>query len=128
MTREDCAQACRSGIGVVGHQQSDVEHHRARSGHLCRARETGRRIDWAAVEFVAGVAEERTAQLVAAGTPELIAKLLVSSQMAIATGKMGTPTTAVKELDRSRANERSRVSVGASGGVGAVQTQSAMRH
>ena len=42
--------------------------------------------------------EERTAQLIAAGTPEFIAKLLVSSQMAIAQGKMGTPTTAVKEL------------------------------
>jgi NAD(P)H dehydrogenase (quinone) len=42
--------------------------------------------------------EERVAQLIAAGTPEPIAKLLVSSQMAIAQGKMGTPTTAVKEL------------------------------
>jgi len=42
--------------------------------------------------------DERVAQLIAAGTPEFIAKLLVSSQMAIAQGKMGTPTTAVKEL------------------------------
>jgi NAD(P)H dehydrogenase (quinone) len=42
--------------------------------------------------------EERTAQLIAGGTPEAIAKLLVSSQAAISQGKMGTPTTAVKEL------------------------------
>ena len=50
------------------------------------------------MEFVAVTPEERTAQLIAAGTPEPIAKLLVSSQMAISQGKMGTPTTAVKEL------------------------------
>ncbi len=42
--------------------------------------------------------EERTAQLIAAGTPEPIAKILISSQMAISQGKMGTPTDAVKEL------------------------------
>ena len=48
--------------------------------------------------YVPVTPEERTAQLIAAGTPEPIAKLLVSSQMAIAQGKMGTPTTAVKEL------------------------------
>jgi NAD(P)H dehydrogenase (quinone) len=42
--------------------------------------------------------EERSAQLIAAGTPEPIAKILISSQRAIAQGKMGTPTTAVQEL------------------------------
>jgi NAD(P)H dehydrogenase (quinone) len=50
------------------------------------------------VSFEAVTPEERVAQLIAAGTPEFIAKLLVSSQKAIAEGKMGTPTTAVKEL------------------------------
>src|ERR1700733_347517 len=50
------------------------------------------------VEFVAVTPEERTAQLIALGTPEPIAKLLVSSQVAISQGKMGTPTTAVKDL------------------------------
>lgn len=50
------------------------------------------------VEFVPVTPEERVAQLTAAGTPEAIAKILVSSQVAISQGKMGTPTTAVKEL------------------------------
>jgi hypothetical protein len=50
------------------------------------------------VSFEAVTPEERVAQLIAVGTPEFIAKLLVSSQLAIAQGKMGTPTTAVKEL------------------------------
>ena len=50
------------------------------------------------VEFVTVTPEERTAQLIALGTPEPIAKLLVSSQVAISQGKMGTPTTAVKDL------------------------------
>ena len=48
--------------------------------------------------FEAVTPDQRVAQLIAAGTPEFIAKLLVSSQMAIAQGQMGTPTTAVKEL------------------------------
>jgi NAD(P)H dehydrogenase (quinone) len=50
------------------------------------------------VEYTAVTPEERTAQLIAVGTPEFIAKLLVGSQVAISQGKMGTPTTAVKEL------------------------------
>ena len=50
------------------------------------------------VTYVAVDAAERTAQLIAAGTPEPIAKMLVSGQLAIAQGKMGTATTAVKEL------------------------------
>ncbi|HTR34667.1 MAG TPA: SDR family oxidoreductase [Bryobacteraceae bacterium] len=50
------------------------------------------------VEYVAVGPEERTQQLIALGTPEPIAKILVSSQIAIAQGKMGTATTAVQEL------------------------------
>ena len=41
------------------------------------------------VTYVPVSAEERTAQLIAAGTPEPIAKLIVSVQLAIAQGKMG---------------------------------------
>jgi NAD(P)H dehydrogenase (quinone) len=50
------------------------------------------------VEYVAVTPEERIAQMIAAGTPEPIAKIMVSSQVAISQGKMGVPTTAVKEL------------------------------
>ena len=50
------------------------------------------------VEYVPVTPDERAAQLIALGTPEPIAKMLVSGQLAVAQGKMGTPTTAVKEL------------------------------
>jgi NAD(P)H dehydrogenase (quinone) len=50
------------------------------------------------VNYVPVDAAERTAQLIALGTPEPIAKMLVSGQLAIAQGKIGAATTAVKEL------------------------------
>jgi NAD(P)H dehydrogenase (quinone) len=98
VTREDCAQAAVAALAssdtsnrtwnITGPDLVTYADLAKLAGEL-----TGK-----AVEYVAVTPEERTAQLVAAGTPEFIAKLLVSSQMAIATGKMGTPTTAVKEL------------------------------
>jgi NAD(P)H dehydrogenase (quinone) len=54
---------------------------------------TGRPVVYEAVDPAT-----RVAQLVALGTPEPIAKMLVSSQVAIAQGKMGTATTVVLEL------------------------------
>jgi len=98
VTREDCAQAAAAALA-----SSDSSN---KTWNI-----TGP--DWVTYSELAKVAseltgrpaifepvtpEERVAQLIAAGTPEFIAKLLVSSQMAIAQGKMGTPTTAVKEL------------------------------
>jgi NAD(P)H dehydrogenase (quinone) len=98
VTREDCAQAAAAALAsrdtnnktwnVTGPDLVTYAELAKLASEL-----TGR-----PVTFEAVTPEERAAQLIAAGTPEFIAKLLVSSQMAIALGKMGTPTTAVKEL------------------------------
>lgn len=98
VTREDCAQAAAAALAstdtssktwnITGPESVTYAELAKLAGEL-----TGR-----PVTFESVTPEERTAQLIAAGTPEFIAKLLVSSQMAIAQGKMGTPTTAVKEL------------------------------
>ena len=98
VTREDCAQAAAAAVASPDSSSKTwniAGPDLVTYADLARmaAEFTGR-----PVEFVAVTAEERTAQLIAAGTPEFIAKLLVSSQVAIAQGKMGTPTTAVKEL------------------------------
>jgi NAD(P)H dehydrogenase (quinone) len=98
VTREDCAQAAAAALA-----SSDTSNNTwnitgpdlVTYAELARlaSKLTGRPVIYESV-----TPEERTAQLIAAGTPEFIAKLLVSSQKAIAEGKMGTATTAVKEL------------------------------
>jgi NAD(P)H dehydrogenase (quinone) len=98
VTREDCAQAAAAALSssdtsnktwnITGPDSVTYAELAKLASEL-----TGRPVNFDPVTF-----EERTAQLIAAGTPEPIAKLLVSSQMAIAQGKMGAPTTAVREL------------------------------
>jgi NAD(P)H dehydrogenase (quinone) len=98
VTREDCARAAAAAL-----TSSDTNNRTwnitgpdlityAELAKLA-AELTGRPATYAPVEPA-----ERTAQLIAVGTPEPIAKMLVSGQMAIAQGKMGMPTTAVKDL------------------------------
>jgi NAD(P)H dehydrogenase (quinone) len=98
VTREDCAQAAAAALA-----SSDTNNKtwNITGPDLVTYAELARlasELTGRPVSFEAVTPEERIAQLIAAGTPEFIAKLLVSSQMAIALGKMGTPTTAVKEL------------------------------
>ncbi len=98
VTREDCAQASAAALAstdasnktwnITGPDLVTYEELAKLASEL-----TGRPVTYSVVE-----AAERTAQLIAVGTPEPIAKMLVSGQLAIAQGKMGTPTTAVKEL------------------------------
>jgi NAD(P)H dehydrogenase (quinone) len=98
VTREDCAQAAAAALtssdtsnktwNITG---PDVVTYADLASLASEV--TGRPVTYTPV-----TPEERTTQLIAAGTPEFIAKLLVSSQVAISQGKMGTPTTAVKEL------------------------------
>jgi NAD(P)H dehydrogenase (quinone) len=98
VTREDCAQAAAAALASTDESNRTwnitgpavVTY--AELAKLA-AELTGRPVTYAPVD-----AAERTAQLIAAGTPEPIAKMLVSGQMAIAQGKMGVATTAVKEL------------------------------
>jgi NAD(P)H dehydrogenase (quinone) len=98
VTREDCARAAAAALGsgdtsnrtwnIAGPDLVTYAELAKLAGEL-----TGR-----PVEYVAITPEERAAQLIGLGTPEPIAKMLVSGQLAIAQGKMGTPTTDVKEL------------------------------
>ncbi len=98
VTREDCAQAAAAALAssdtnnrtwnITGPDLIAYAELAKLASEL-----TGRRVTYSPVEPV-----ERTAQLIAVGTPEPIAKMLVSGQMAIAQGKMGMPTTAVKDL------------------------------
>lgn len=98
VTREDCAQAAAAALA-----SSDTSNRtwnitgpdQVTYGDLARM---ASELTGHAVVSESVSPEERTAQFVAAGTPEPIAKILVSSQLAIAQGAMGTPTTAVKEL------------------------------
>jgi len=98
VTREDCAQAAAAALASSENQSKtwditgpDLVTY-AELAKLATEL-TGQPVTYAPVE-----AEERTVQLIAVGTPEPIAKMLVSGQVAIAQGKMGTPTTAVKML------------------------------
>jgi len=98
VTREDCARAAAAALA-----SSDRSNHTwnitgpavVTFAELAKLASelTGR-----PVEYAAASPEERTQQLIALGTPEPIAKMLVSSQIAIAQGKMGTATAAVQEL------------------------------
>lgn len=98
VTREDCAQDAAAALAsedtsnrtfnITGPDLVTYSELAKLASEL-----TGRSVTFVPVEPA-----ERVAQLIAAGTPEPIAKLLVSSQIAIAQGKMGTPTNAVKEL------------------------------
>jgi len=98
VTREDCAQAAAAALAspdtgnktwnITGPELVTYADLAKIASEL-----TERPVLLDAVTF-----DERMAQLVAAGTPEPIAKILISSQMAIAQGKMGTATSAVKEL------------------------------
>ncbi len=114
VTREDCAQAAAAALASpeTGNQTWNITGpDLVTYAELAKLASelTGR-----PVSFDPVTPDERVQQLIAAGTPEFIAKLLVSSQMAIEQGKMGTPTTAVKEADRPGTDERSRVFIGAS--------------
>jgi NAD(P)H dehydrogenase (quinone) len=98
VTREDCAQAAAAALASTdtGNQTWNITGPEALTYEdlaKLASELTGRPL-----RFDPVTSEEREAQLIAAGTPVPIAKLLISSQMAILQGKMGTPTTAVKEL------------------------------
>jgi len=98
VTREDCAQAAAAALAgsdttnrtwnITGPAVVNWTELAKLAAEL-----TGRPVAYVPVD-----AAERTAQLIAMGTPEPIAKMLVSGQLAVAQGKMGTATAVVKEL------------------------------
>jgi len=98
VTREDCAQAAAAALASTDASNKTWNVTGPTLVTYAELAKLVSELTGRAVTFESVTPEERTAQLIALGTPEFIAKLLVSTQMAIAQGKMGTPTSAVKEL------------------------------
>lgn len=98
VTREDCAQAAAAALASSDASNKTWNITGPDSVSYADLAKLAGELTGQPVVFESVTPEEREAQLVAAGTPEFIAKLLISSQKAIAQGKMGTPTAAVKEL------------------------------
>lgn len=98
VTREDCAQAAAAALAATDAANRTYNITGPDSVTYADLAQLASELTGRAVLNESVTPEERTRQLIAAGTPEPIAKLLVSSQVAIAEGKMGTPTSAVKDL------------------------------
>jgi NAD(P)H dehydrogenase (quinone) len=98
VTREDCAQAAAAALASSDTNNKTWNITGPDLVTYAELAKLASELTGRPVTFEAVTPEERVAQLITAGTPEFIAKLLVSSQRAIALGKMGTPTTAVREL------------------------------
>jgi NAD(P)H dehydrogenase (quinone) len=98
VTREDCAQAAAAALASTDASNRTWNITGPAVVTYAELAKLASELTGRPVTFVPVDAAERTAQLIGFGTPEPIAKMLVSGQMAIAQGKMGTATTAVKEL------------------------------
>jgi NAD(P)H dehydrogenase (quinone) len=98
VTREDCAQAAAAALASSDASSKTWNITGPDLMTYAELAKLASELSGRPVIFEGVTPEERVAQLTAAGTPEFIAKLLVSSQVAIAQGKMGTPSTAVKDL------------------------------
>jgi len=98
VTREDCAQAAAAALASTDASNKTWNITGPAVVTYTELATLASELTSRPVTYVPVEAAERTAQLVAVGTPEPIAKMLVSGQLAIAQGKMGTATTAVKEL------------------------------
>jgi NAD(P)H dehydrogenase (quinone) len=98
VTREDCAQAAAAALASTDASNRTYNITGPDSVTYADLAKLASELTGRTVLNESVTPEERTRQLIAAGTPEPIAKLLISTQVAIAEGKMGTPTTAVKDL------------------------------
>ena len=98
VTREDCAQAAAAALASTDTSNRTWNITGPAVVTYAELAKLASELTGRPVTYVPVDAAERTAQLIGLGTPEPIAKMLVSGQMAIAQGKMGTATTAVKEL------------------------------
>jgi len=98
VTREDCAQAAAAALASSDTSNRTLNITGPDLVTYADLAKLASELTGHPVTSQSASAEEHTAQMIAAGIPEPIAKMLISSQIAIAQGKMGTPTTAVKEL------------------------------
>lgn len=98
VTREDCAQAAAAALASTDTSNRTWNITGPAVVTYAELAKLASELTGHPVTYVPVEAAERTAQLIAVGTPEPIAKMLVSGQVAVAQGKMGAATTAVKEL------------------------------
>jgi NAD(P)H dehydrogenase (quinone) len=98
VTREDCAQAAAAALASTDTSNKTWNITGPAVVTYAELAKLAAELTGQPVTYVPVEAAERTAQLIALGTPEPITKMLVSGQLAIAQGKMGVATTAVKEL------------------------------
>jgi len=123
VTREDCAQAAAAALGSADVSNRTWNVTGPDSVTYADLAKLASELTGIPVVYESVTAEERKAQLIAAGTPEPIAAILISSQMAIAQGKMGTPTQVVKELTgRAPMSVREFLSAKRAGLMPAAQT------
>jgi NAD(P)H dehydrogenase (quinone) len=98
VTREDCtrcASAALMSTDAISRTLNVTGPAVVSFGELARITSeiTGRD-----VQYIAVTPEERTRQFLAGGIPPIYAEIMVSSQLAMAQGKMGPPSTTVKDL------------------------------
>jgi NAD(P)H dehydrogenase (quinone) len=98
VTREDCAQAAAAALASTDSNSRTWNITGPDSVTYAGLAQLAAELTGVPVKFDPVTPEERKAQLLASGMPEFIVPVLISSQLAIAQGKMGTPTAAVKEL------------------------------
>jgi len=98
VTREDCAQDCAAALASTDTTNRTFNITGPDLVTYADLAKLASELTGHPVTYVPVEPAERIAQLIAGGMPEFIAKLVVSSQIAIAQGQMGTPSTAVKEL------------------------------
>jgi NAD(P)H dehydrogenase (quinone) len=98
VTREDCAQAAAAALASTDTSNRTWNITGPAVVTWTELAQLASELTGRPVAYVPVEAAERTAQLVAMGTPEPIAKMLVSGQVAVAQGMMGVATAVVKEL------------------------------
>jgi NAD(P)H dehydrogenase (quinone) len=98
VTREDCA---RTAAAALLSAETSSRTLNVTGPAVVSFRELARitsEITGRSVQYIFVTPEERKQQLVATGLPAAIAEIMVSSQLAMAQGKMGPPSTTVKDL------------------------------
>src|ERR1700691_2349376 len=123
VTREDCAQAAAAALASTDTSNRTWNITGPAVVTYAELANLASELRGGPVTYVPVDAAQRTAQLIALGTPEPIAKMLVSGQLAVAQGKMGVATTAVKELSgREPVSVREFLSVREEAPLAAAQT------
>ena len=98
VTREDCARCAAAALMAAETASRTLN---VTGSAVVSFRDLARitsSITGRPVQYIPVTPEERKGQFIAAGVPPIYAEIMVSSQLAMAQGKMGPPSTTVKDL------------------------------